>query len=230
MTGPSCIAICPLSTTRSISESSRSQPSSTRRLRCYAPILADHLLAKLDGQELTFRCVERSHRVLDHLQCDFRFQADWKPVVDARHELSFREGNYETETGMIRLSIGNTPATPFLNKTEPDEALKARPLTQLRPGDEERLRGAAAWFELRSERGKDAPAGIEGVASVRRAGGEAPGEVKAQPQSVAGAAVVKSAEGREEEPAIAREGLSGKRAPPARRRTAMTRMPDRKAS
>lgn len=118
--------------------------------RCYAPILADNLLGRLDGQPLTFHCVERSHRVIDHLQCDFRFEAPCKLDPAARHEFSFREGNYEMESGMIRLALPDAAAVKFISKTEPDEVIKARPLTERKPGDEEKLRNASARFEFRS--------------------------------------------------------------------------------
>jgi hypothetical protein len=116
--------------------------------RCYGPILAKNLTLQLDGKELEFHCVQHSHRVADHLQCEFRFEAAWKLETGKQHKLTFHEGNYELESGMLRLSLSNHPQVPCLSKTEPDEALKNRPATELKPGDEERLRKASATFEL----------------------------------------------------------------------------------
>src|SRR5262249_9791672 len=53
--------------------------------RAYAPLLADNLLAKLDGKPLTFSCAKHGHQVKDSLQCDFVFEAPWKPSVGEKH-------------------------------------------------------------------------------------------------------------------------------------------------
>src|SRR5215831_6975586 len=50
----------------------------------FAPVLANNLVATLDGnhdQTLEFHCVRRSYQVLDHLRCDFRFEARWSPAL-----------------------------------------------------------------------------------------------------------------------------------------------------
>src|SRR5262249_44931184 len=111
--------------------------------RCYAPILAGNLSAKLDGKELTFRCVAHQHEVLDHVRCDFRFQADWQLTPGRHHEFALREDNYQTEAGMIRLSLADSPGVQIFRKIEPDEALKARPAAELKPGDDARLRNVS---------------------------------------------------------------------------------------
>jgi hypothetical protein len=114
--------------------------------RCYAPILGKNLLVRLDGNELEFRCVQRSHRLVEHLQCDFRFVAECKLEQEKEHTLTFRETNYELESGMLRLSIGNRPEVLMTRKNEPDEALKSRPTSELKPGDDETLRKGSATF------------------------------------------------------------------------------------
>src|SRR5579859_6096022 len=70
--------------------------------RCYAPILAGNLTASLDGKPLVFRCTRREYRLrdkddkpLDHLRCDFDFEAGWEPAADTKHTFRFHEGNYE---------------------------------------------------------------------------------------------------------------------------------------
>jgi nickel/cobalt exporter len=125
--------------------------------RSYAPILADNLLATFEGKPLSFTCVQRGHEVLDHLRCEFVFRAPWQPRPAGAQEFTFREGNYELETGQIRLSLTCEPALTLLRKTEPDEALKARPPAQLQPGDDARLRKAAATLELGAETVASAP-------------------------------------------------------------------------
>jgi ABC-type nickel/cobalt efflux system permease component RcnA len=66
-------------------------------------------------------------------------------LVDC-HRLVFKEGNYELEEGSIRLSLSVASPLGLLARSEPDEALKARPLPDLKPGDDERLR--QAWVEF----------------------------------------------------------------------------------
>lgn len=117
-------------------------------LRVYGPILADNLLATLDGQALTFACSQSSFQVLDHLRCDFRFEARWQLAPARPHELKFREGNYELQTGLVQLALAADASVAILHKVEPDKELKTRPAIELRPGDEEKLRNAAATLRL----------------------------------------------------------------------------------
>jgi nickel/cobalt exporter len=116
--------------------------------RCYAPLLADNLTATLDGKPLTFRCVRHGHEVIDHLRCDFEFEAPWQLAADQPHRFTFQEGNYELEAGQIRVSFVSEPSITILDKTEPDEALKNRPAIDLKPGDDTRLRKVSARFQL----------------------------------------------------------------------------------
>src|SRR5205807_665984 len=136
--------------------------------RCYAPILAANLLARLDGKPLEFVCIQKSHQLkdengvpLNHLRCDFVFEARspasavrafWpRPgvpfplvltdfILAGTHTLTFREGNYELEEGYIRASLAAGGSIAFLGKTEPDAGLQARPAAELKPGDDARLR------------------------------------------------------------------------------------------
>jgi nickel/cobalt transporter (NicO) family protein len=126
--------------------------------RGYAPILAANLLAKVDGQALQFACVKSSHTLqdeagapLNHLRCDFVFQAKVRPRSSSQHQFSFRESNYELEVGLIRLSLLCGRPVHVVSKTEPDAALQARQATELRPGDDSRLRTLQATFTLASD-------------------------------------------------------------------------------
>jgi len=144
--------------------------------RCYAPILAANLLARLDGKPLEFVCIQKSHQLkdengvpLNHLRCDFVFEARspasavrafWPrpsvlvPLVltdfllAGTHTLTFREGNYELEEGYIRASLAAGGSIAFLGKTEPDAGLQARPAAELKPGDDARLRILRATFVM----------------------------------------------------------------------------------
>ncbi len=116
--------------------------------RAYAPILADNLSATLDGRPLTFRCAKSGWQDKDSIWCDYVFEAPWQPPPGARVAFAFREGNYELESGQIKLSLVADPGVTLLEKSEPDEALKNRPATELQPGDDARLRKAGAVFTV----------------------------------------------------------------------------------
>jgi hypothetical protein len=124
-------------------------------LRGYAPILAGNLLSTLNGEPLGFKCAASRHTVrdedgqmLDHLRCDFQFEAAWQLPPGKRHAFTFKEGNYELEAGRVRLALTSAAPLTLLTKTQPDAALQTRPYADLRPGDEARLRTAAATFTL----------------------------------------------------------------------------------
>jgi ABC-type nickel/cobalt efflux system permease component RcnA len=117
--------------------------------RLYAPIIAANLDARLDDEELKFTCVERKHRLLDSLQCDYTFRAEWKLEPGKRLAFKFRESAYVSpDHGQIHLSLTSDQPLRLLEKLVPDEALQAVPYTKLKPGEEEKLRKASATFEL----------------------------------------------------------------------------------
>jgi ABC-type nickel/cobalt efflux system permease component RcnA len=129
-------------------------------LSCYAPILRDNLLARVDDKPLTFSCLKKEYHLRDkdgkalgHLRCDFRFRAPIHLGPQKPHQFKFREVNYELEEGKIRLSLERQTPVEFLSKAEPDKALQERPLSQLRPGDDYKLRTASATFAV-SETGR----------------------------------------------------------------------------
>jgi ABC-type nickel/cobalt efflux system permease component RcnA len=120
--------------------------------RLYAPVLGDNLIARLDGRPLAFQCIQRVQRQkdeegrpLDHLRFDFRFRAAWEPGKGP-HDFDFREGNYELEDGLIRLSLVAERPTQLLASSQPDRPLQERRPADLGPGDAERLRRAKATF------------------------------------------------------------------------------------
>lgn len=123
--------------------------------RGYAPILADNLTATLDGKPLTFRCEKHGHThldddgktKLDHVRFDFTFRTDWKPG-DGEHRLTFREGNYELEAGMIRLKLEGVAAVEIVEKTLAPQELQERASRDLKPGEEAKLRQASATFRV----------------------------------------------------------------------------------
>ncbi len=139
--------------------------------RAYAPILGKNLTLKLDGKEIELRCVRQAHRLAEHLQCEWNFEAAWNPEPGRKHTVTFQEGNYELESGMVRLSLVNHPELPIERKIAPDDALKNRAATELKPGDDENLRKASATFEVewcsdRAQRSRDDKATTAGTKSA----------------------------------------------------------------
>jgi ABC-type nickel/cobalt efflux system permease component RcnA len=128
--------------------------------RVYAPILANNLDASLDGKPLTFTCVGHSHEDKDSVQCAFHFRAPWKPGPGSRHTLTFREGNYETEAGLVKLSLAAGNGVTLVTADAPDEALQAKAATELKPGEEEKLRRASATFTVAAEGGSPPPGAV----------------------------------------------------------------------
>ncbi|HEY1378413.1 MAG TPA: hypothetical protein VGF55_16560 [Gemmataceae bacterium] len=117
----------------------------TRRL---GPLLADQLDAVLNGQPLTLRCVEQRFEVGDHLTCDFLFQTDWSPAAGADHRLEFHDRTYDREQGRVRLSLDEDEAINVRRRTVPSSLLQSRAPTDLRPGDDDRLRMIGATFRV----------------------------------------------------------------------------------
>jgi ABC-type nickel/cobalt efflux system permease component RcnA len=139
----------------------------------YAPILSGNLLAKLDDRPLELRCRRKSFTLRDengtdllHLRCDFVFYAEVATELSGppSHHFRFREGNYELEEGRIALTLDSATGVRIESKSEPDDALKARPATELRPGDDAELRQASATFVL--EKSISAPPDGEPAASA----------------------------------------------------------------
>jgi nickel/cobalt exporter len=117
----------------------------TRRL---APLLADQLVATLNGQSITLRCIEHRFTVTDHLLCDFLFQADWSPRPDSENVFTFRDNTYDGEQGRVRLNVDEDNAIAVAHRSVPSALLQAKSPTDLGPGDDARLRTAKVTFRL----------------------------------------------------------------------------------
>jgi ABC-type nickel/cobalt efflux system permease component RcnA len=113
--------------------------------RHFAPILADNLVATLDGKELVFECREQRSLVLDHIRYDYRFVAPWKLAAGKSHRFTFREGNYPLDSfSALSVTLAGSPLLTLRDVVAPDEQLIERPADQRGPGDEERLRRLSA--------------------------------------------------------------------------------------
>ena len=125
--------------------------------RASAPILAKQLDARLDSQRLSFKLKQRKHLVLDHLRCEYVFEAEWKPSLEKEQIFTFEETNFFEEPGSVRLSLEADLSLDVIASVYPDEELKKRPLIELRPGDEKRLRTASVRFKTTGEASAPAP-------------------------------------------------------------------------
>jgi ABC-type nickel/cobalt efflux system permease component RcnA len=111
----------------------------------FGPVLADNLVVTLDGKPLPLRLIATAQQATDHLRCDYRFEAPW-PRGGARR-LTFREANWsDDDFSLLRLTVSVAPGVEVEALSAPDEELLARPASERRPGDGERLRRAAATF------------------------------------------------------------------------------------
>jgi nickel/cobalt transporter (NicO) family protein len=115
-----------------------------------APILRNNLIAKLDGEELSFHgggAIDAA--VTDHLRCKFTFTAAWKPSPQRPHRFTFREANYDGEDfDHIELTLSAGPGVILRETTAPDKGLWDRPPLERKPGEAERLRTLSATFVL----------------------------------------------------------------------------------
>src|SRR5438094_7588875 len=113
-------------------------------------MLANNLVASIEGEELHFACTSRRHTLVDpdnNLRCDFLFVADVPITADKRHTFRFRETNYELEEGRIRLTLAPGPGVRVLDREEPDAALQEKDPQTLRPGEDAKLREMTVVWE-----------------------------------------------------------------------------------
>src|SRR5438128_1520361 len=119
--------------------------------RYFAPVLADNLVAKLDGAPLTFSCAEQRHFYTDHLRCDYRFEAPCQLESGREHAFTFREANFFEQSdsaSKLLVSVVGEGGVVLKDVTVADAALQAKPGDQRGPKEEEKLRCAAATLVL----------------------------------------------------------------------------------
>jgi ABC-type nickel/cobalt efflux system permease component RcnA len=123
----------------------------------------------------THTLVDEEGKKLGHLRCDFLFEGrvsrrepdvktDLTRGIDGSprhahaathspqpHIFDFRETNYELEDGQIRLSLQAQNGIDIQSKIEPDKKLQEMPPSELRPGDNAKLRTVTATFTISPE-------------------------------------------------------------------------------
>jgi ABC-type nickel/cobalt efflux system permease component RcnA len=116
----------------------------------FAEVLGRNLDTSLDKEELRFKCVRRSFVATDHVRCEYRFEAAWAPAADREHAVKFHESNYVTDDfSRLHVYLTAGPDVRLVSVTAPDAALMGRSSDDRRPGDDNKLRRAAATFRLR---------------------------------------------------------------------------------
>ncbi len=117
--------------------------------RFLAKEIPENLRVELDGAPLSLKCTRSKHQAVEHLRCEYRFEAPWSPTPDQTHRFSFRENNWTDDSCCkIDLSLTGVGRLSLLNGDVPSPLLIARPPLDRRPGDAERLRKASAAFQL----------------------------------------------------------------------------------
>ena len=120
-------------------------------LRYFAPVLGNNLVASLDGEPLAFICVAQQYKILDHLRCEYRYEAAWDIKPEKEYVFTLRESNYDLDSvSKLLLSVqgeGGVLLKPFI---APDATLQAKTAEDRGPGDDERLRKVAATLVLDS--------------------------------------------------------------------------------
>lgn len=150
--------------------------------RIYAPILAKRLDATLDGTALKFECVQKTQtlrdeegRALGHLRCDFEFRATAALAPGKKATFKFRDGTWETQAGIIDVSLSAGGGVALSDMVQASDALKKLPPQKHAPGDDDRLRSAGATIAAAARTADPAPAAGgkgEGGLSLKRLFGE----------------------------------------------------------
>jgi ABC-type nickel/cobalt efflux system permease component RcnA len=120
-------------------------------IRLYAPILADKVIANLDGQSIELKCLDTSYKENKRdgtLHCTFHFVGMTKPAMQEKHVFTVDEDAYEREAGRVLLSLNADPALTVLARDEPSAELKSRSPAELKIGDEERMRHGSLTFTM----------------------------------------------------------------------------------
>jgi ABC-type nickel/cobalt efflux system permease component RcnA len=126
----------------------------------YAPILGANLVAQSDDSPLVLRAGKKvqifrdeNGKPLDHLRFEFQFNAPFPADLSSgRHCLTFKEENYQYEDGLIALTCEHDASVKLTAKDEPDRALHAKLLKDLKTGEDARRRVLVARFALPDER------------------------------------------------------------------------------
>ncbi len=134
-------------------------PASGRLTRDEVPaVYADYLAGELpkllqidlDDKPLAFHIEQRSHRLTDHLRCEYLLKADW-PALVGEHQLVVRDAGWEEdEASRIALYLDTGPGVELLSARVPDAALIARRADDWQPGDRERRRTLRVHFTARA--------------------------------------------------------------------------------
>jgi ABC-type nickel/cobalt efflux system permease component RcnA len=113
--------------------------------RYHAKPIAYNLVARLDGQPLTFRVVRGRELLTDSLRCEYLFEAPCKLTPGHSHTLTLVDVNYDRDKGELRSAVSA------------DLGVTLRGAKWLN-GADDRARELTTTFELAEPRAADKPA------------------------------------------------------------------------
>lgn len=134
-----------------------------------APAVAADLRVTVDGKPLPLRVEKIDLEFLDHLKCNFTLRAEW-PAGGTKRTLEIDDESLDGKPGVLNLTLDRADISSGLKldiTEEPPPGLRNRPSIELKPGEEKKLRRAAAEVELPREiKSADAPAPAEATLTV----------------------------------------------------------------
>ncbi len=123
--------------------------SPERFASAYLKVMREHLernlFASLDGEEVKLTCTAANAAWLDHLRCDFRFEAGWRLDPGKRHALRFVADSYVSgPQGQLHLTLAPSADLTIGDIAAPSDELLSRPPEKLTGPDQKALRHLSA--------------------------------------------------------------------------------------
>lgn len=122
--------------------------------RIYADIYGRNFFTRVNGAELKWTCVRRQHTLedeagkpLDHLRCDFVYQASFTVAPGEMNKFVLRDLNYQEHPGKVLLSFVNESLVTLHGLDAPDAKLQELPFEKRGPDEEQALRSIRLRFD-----------------------------------------------------------------------------------
>lgn len=139
-----------------------------------AAVVATDLRVTVDGKALPLWVEKIDLDFLDHLKCHFTLRAEW-PAGGTKRLFEVDDESFDGKLGVLNLTLDRADITSGLKldiTEEPPPGLRNRPSIEWKPGDEKKLRRAAAEVELpraiKSAETSPAPEAVVTVSEVEK--------------------------------------------------------------
>jgi ABC-type nickel/cobalt efflux system permease component RcnA len=152
----------------------------------YGPLIAEGLIAGLDGEEVKFTYAGYQLKEEDHLRYTFRFKAPLQVKPERpTHRFQFYDSNFAAEPGQFRLAVRSEGRVAIKESNVVTDPEKARPITMLSFDSalDEKLRTAKVTFSIAAGPALDKPAIDEQPAPAAQAQEAASTEPLPEPPS-----------------------------------------------